>query len=57
MCSGRIRTSAAEGSGAGLGDMGCKGRLGLAQEFRGKKSARSPTGAGEPPAGHKRGVT
>lgn len=27
------------------------------KEFRGKKFALSPTGTGEPPAGHKQGVT
>lgn len=30
---------------------------GLAQEFQEKKLALSPTGAGEPPAGHRQGVT
>ena len=40
----------------GMGDR-LEGAAGLAQEFWGKKVALSPTGTGEPPAGHRQGVT
>lgn len=43
--------------GGGGETSGRKGRLGLAQEFWGKEFVLSLTGAGEPPAGRKRGVT
>lgn len=56
-CSKRRQTSAAQGSGGGGGDVRTEGVAGLTQEFRGKKLALSPTGTGEPPPGHKQGVT
>lgn len=49
-------TSTAGASRVGVGDRLGKA-AGLAQEFREKQLALSPTGAEEPPAGHRQGVT
>lgn len=54
-CGERSQSRATEGWS--WRDIRLDGVVGLAQEFRGKKFVLSPTGTGEPPAGHKQGVT